>query len=88
MKPYPSKQALRTALDAAWDAHKEYQRVYLNGVHDELWSGWYTAYVLGRLGDFVEPSKLSVWLEETPMVEDWVEAAAEYVLNKIGVLRE
>lgn len=88
MKSIPSKHELRITLDAAWDAHREFQRVYLEGVRDEGWPGWYAAYVLGRLGDFVAPSVLTTLLEEAPMVDDWTEAAAEYVWSKTGGTKE
>ena len=56
---------------------------FLKGVHDEQWSTWFTGYVLGRLGDFVSPSSLVVWLESITVEEGWSEAAATLVLKEI-----
>ncbi len=54
----PSRDQLREALSAAAGAHHEYEQVALGGQHDAQWSGFYAAYVLGRLGDFASPSAL------------------------------
>ncbi|UCH59762.1 MAG: hypothetical protein JSV61_16320 [Anaerolineales bacterium] len=85
MNTTPSKEELRKTLDAAWDAHREFQKVYLKGVRDEAWPGWYAAYVLGRLGDFMAASLLASLLEAAPESDDWSKTAAEYVLREIGV---
>ena len=50
----PSHDVLTSTLAAAAAAHEEYERVVLKGVVDANWSGFYAAYVLGRLGDFVQ----------------------------------
>ncbi len=80
---FPTHKALVKTLNEAWAAHKEFENGYLNGVRDEQWSTWYTGYVLGRLGDFVSPSSLVVWLESVEDEEDWTEAAASLVLKEI-----
>ncbi len=72
---------LEKALNAAGAAHHEYEQVILGGKRDELWSGFYAAYVLGRLGDFVTPSTLSRWLEEAPNGNKWATSAASYVFS-------
>lgn len=82
MNDRPSREQLKGALDAAGSAHHEYQTNTLRGVRDEQWAGWYAAYVLGRLGDFVSPSDLAQWLEASPPGDDWSAAAAEYVIGK------
>ncbi len=64
MADLPSKSALAAALSAAGPAHHEYEQVVLKGVQDELWSGFYAAYALGRLGDFAAASRLAGLLEE------------------------
>ena len=63
MDTSPSKAALERALRDASESHHNYEENVLDGVRDENWSGWYAAYVLGRLGDFTSPSKLSSLLE-------------------------
>jgi hypothetical protein len=83
MNDRPSQEQLSKALDAAGSAHHEYQTNALRGVRDERWAGWYAAYTLGRLGDFVSPSDLAQWLEASPAVDDWSAAAAEYVIGKL-----
>ena len=80
----PSRDALTVALGDAGVAHHDYEQVALGGERDELWPGFYAAYALGRLGDFVSPSVLSGWLEEAPTGEDWQASAVEYVLGRLA----
>ena len=79
----PSLDQLRQALSAAGTAHHDYEQGVLNGQRDELWSGFYAAYVLGKLGNFTTASKLSQWLEAAPSGDDWAAQAATYVLAKL-----
>ena len=51
-----SQSDLERALSAAGAAHHDYEQETLKGVRDELWTGLYAAYVLGRLGDFAAPA--------------------------------
>jgi hypothetical protein len=81
----PLKDELETVLVDASAAHHEYEAVTLRGARDKLWSGFYAAYVLGRLGDFAKPSDLSKWLEETPINDSWTSTAASYVLSRLDV---
>lgn len=74
---------LITALDAAAAAHHEFEEVALDGERDELWAGFYVAYVLGRLGDFLPPSVLAGVLESVTG-EPWSEAAADDVIARLG----
>ncbi|MGB0387150.1 MAG: hypothetical protein ACPGWR_20220 [Ardenticatenaceae bacterium] len=83
MKQHPSVTALQAALSAAGSAHHEYEQHYLNGVRDELWSGFYAAYVLGKLGDFVAPTQLARWLESAPNANNWAAGAAAYVFEQL-----
>lgn len=69
------------ALVAAGKAHHEFETVTLGGVRDELWAGFYAAYVLGRLGDFMAPSILAARLEAVDG-EPWAESAAEAILSQ------
>ena len=60
-KPQPDQ--LKDAIDQASQAHMPYESNALNGVRDERWSGWYAAYILGRVGDVCTPTDLAKWLE-------------------------
>ena len=80
----PSRDQLREALSAAAGAHHEYEQVALGGQHDAQWSGFYAAYVLGRLGDFASPSALARWFEAAPEADDWAGQAAAFVLSKLA----
>ncbi len=80
----PSQDNLTKALGHAGSAHHEYEQVTLGGKRDEQWSGFYAAYVLGRVGDFTAPSALSQWLEEAPGGEEWATSAAGFVLSRLG----
>lgn len=77
------RDELISALDAAAAAHHEFEEVALDGVRDELWAGFYAAYVLGRLGDFLPPSVLAGILESVSD-EPWSEAAADDVIDRLG----
>lgn len=83
MADLPSRALLEAALAAADAAHDEYERVVLKGVSDNQWSGFYTAYVLGRLGEFATASRLAPLIEEVIADANWTETAAEYVLMKL-----
>jgi hypothetical protein len=83
MVDLPMKSGLEQALAAAGSAHDDYERVVLKGVRDELWAGFYAAFVLGRLGEFVEASRLALLLEEVDAPADWPAAAAGHVLTKL-----
>ena len=79
----PSHDVLASTLAAAAVAHEEYERAVLKGVVDANWAGFYAAYVLGRLGDFVPASRLAVLLSEVEDSDDWDETAADHVLMKL-----
>jgi hypothetical protein len=81
----PSQDELAQALAGAGVAHHDYEQVSLGGKRDERWTGFYAAYALGRLGDFVEPSTLSSWLEESPAGDPWATSAAAYVLDRLSL---
>jgi hypothetical protein len=74
---------LESTLAAAVAAHDEYERAVLRGVVDPHWSGFYAAYVLGRLGDFVPASRLAALLAEVDDASGWEAAAASHVLMKL-----
>ena len=79
----PEFSALEQALGAAGRAHHDYETVVLNGVRDELWPGFYAAFVLGRLGPFATASRLSRLLAEVTAPADWPAAAARHVLDRL-----
>jgi len=79
----PSLDQLRQALSAAGTAHHDYEQGVLNGQRDELWSGFYAAYVLGKFGNFATATELSRWLEAAPSGGDWAAQAANFVLAKL-----
>ena len=86
MVSIPTDQELSEALSAASTAHHEYESNVLSGVRDEHWAGWYSAYVLGRLGEFATPTLLTRWLEEVSGEGDWSKNAAAHVLSNIGAV--
>lgn len=83
MADLPSKSELAQALSAAASAHHEFERTALKGVRDDLWAGFYAAFVLGRLGDVAAGSRLAALLEEVNAPSNWSEIAAEHVLMKL-----
>ncbi len=80
----PTREELVSALQAAGSAHHDFEVNVLQGVHDEQWSGWYAAYVLGRLGDFVTPTILAGWLSTAPASDDWSNSTADYIEKRLG----
>ena len=84
MSSLPDKLEIEKALSEAGSAHHEYEQIVLKGVRDELWPGFYAAYVLGKLGSFTTPSKLSQLLEKAPDHDHWAKSAGEYVFSKLS----
>ena len=84
MVSIPTEQQLKDTLGAAGSAHHDYESNYLSGVRDEQWAGWYSAYVLGRLGDFTTPTLLTRSLTAVSGEGDWSRNAAVHVLSTIG----
>lgn len=81
MTERPSPGVLAATLAAAGVAHHDYEQTVLGGVRDELWPGFYAAFVLGRLGDFMAPGRLARLLAEVQASDGWPEAAARHVLD-------
>ena len=79
----PSKESLQDTLNAAGSAHHEFETNYLNGEYDTQWSGWYAAFVIGRLGEFTTPTQLTRWLEQASTEGNWAENAAEIILDRL-----
>jgi uncharacterized protein len=84
MADLPSDSAIAEALSAAGSAHHEYEQTALKGVRDELWAGFYAAFILGRLGDFTAASRLAALLEKVDARSNWSEAAAEHVATAMS----
>ena len=76
--------SLQDALSAASECHHDYELNILHGKRDQQWAGWYAAYVLGRLGNFISPTTLTNWLEEAPNEENWSAQASEYILSNLN----
>ncbi len=79
----PSREQLEAALEAAGSAHHDFEQNALAGVYDEQWPGWYAAYVLGRVGDFVTPTQLAEWLEEVTARDEWAARAADHIVRRL-----
>lgn len=79
----PSPENLYEVLELAAVAHHNYQTEYLNGKNDDQWPGWYAAYTLGRLGDFITPTLLTRLLETAPMDADWSRSAANHIVHHL-----
>lgn len=79
-----SREVLVEALDAAAKAHHDYETVTLKGVRDAQWSGFYAAYVLGRVSDVLATSALARVLEAVEADDGWSGAAADDILRAIG----
>ncbi len=85
MSKLPSQGELSALLAETWESHREFQEVYLKGVRDELWAGWYAAYLIGRLGPIMPPSRLAMLLESVDADHDvWTDVAAEKLLTVLG----
>ena len=72
-------EQLRAALDAAARAHHDYETVALRGKRDEQWSGFYAAYMLGRLGDLMRSDELAAVLDQVEATSNWSAAAGRAV---------
>lgn len=79
----PQADALEEALSDAGEAHHDFEQVVLGGKRDELWAGFYAAFVLGRLGSFTAASTLSRLLEESSSSGNWAEHTAAHVLTSL-----
>ena len=73
---------LIAALEAAAQAHHDFETVTLRGRREELWAGFYAAYVLGRVGDLMPASRLAAILEASEG-DPWSEAAADRIMAEI-----
>jgi malate dehydrogenase (oxaloacetate-decarboxylating)(NADP+) len=83
MSTSPLELHLRVALKAAGMAHHEYEQKALGGKRDEAWADWYAAFVLGRMGNFTTPSRLTAWLGEAPDSDNWIGSAAAFVVERL-----
>jgi len=75
----PSLGEIEAALKGAASSHHEFEKVYLEGLHDENWPAFYAAFVLGRLDELdIMPSKLTALLLEVSG-DDWRKEAAKAI---------
>lgn len=79
----PSESDIAAALERAAGLHHEYERKYLKGKRDNLWSGFYAAYVLGRCGEFISAEELARHIESVPVSDNWNAEAAAKVYAEI-----
>ncbi|MCB0283167.1 MAG: hypothetical protein H6627_14780 [Calditrichae bacterium] len=79
MPSLPNQRQIKHALIAAAKAHHEFETNYLAGIRHEQWAYWYAAFVLGNLGNFLSPSKLTQILENVTDSENWFKSAAEQI---------
>ena len=60
MADLPDRDTLASTLMTADAVHEEYERTALKGMGDDKWPGFVAAFVIGRLGDFVQASRLAM----------------------------
>ena len=85
MTSLPTIAQLQETLLSAGKTHHEFQENYLNGVRHEQWAMWYSAFILGRLGNFTKASLLTRWLEEVSDKKEWFKEAAEYIHHMLDM---
>ena len=75
----PTLGEIEAALKGAASSHHEFEKVYLEGVHDENWPAYYAAFVLGRLDNLdIMPSKLTALLHEVS-ADNWTMETAKAI---------
>ena len=79
----PSEREIAAALEKAARLHHAYEEHYLKGKRDNLWSGFYAAYVLGRCGEFTVAEELARHLEDISMSDNWNAEAAAKVYTEL-----
>lgn len=80
-----TQEALSALLAETWKSHSEFQENYLDNVRDEMWAGWYAAYLIGRLGPIMPPSRLTRILESVQAPNDrWTDTAAADILKALA----
>ena len=84
MAKLPKEKDLADSLAAAGRAHHQYEQTVLNGIRNAGWSGFYTAFIVGRLGDFATASELSRLSEEVTDPLDWSGAAARDIIASLS----
>lgn len=80
----PTRDQIQATLEAAAEAHHEYEKHALDGKRDEQWAGWYAAYLMGRLGDIAPASRLAQWLDSAETGGVWAYNAAVKILEEVG----
>lgn len=79
----PSRREVVDALNGAAGAHHEYETERLGGNRDDLWAGFYAAYLLGRFGDLATCSAL-VEVLESVTAQPWADEAADAILARFA----
>jgi hypothetical protein len=79
----PTLEEIESALKGAASSHHEFEKVYLEGVHDKNWPAYYAAFVLGRLENLdivpsIVPSKLTALLLGVS-ADDWTTEAGKEI---------
>jgi len=75
----PTLEEIESALKGAASSHHEFEKVYLEGVHDKNWPAYYAAFVLGRLENLdIVLSKLTALLLGVS-ADDWTTEAGKEI---------
>ena len=75
----PTLEDIESALKGAASSHHEFEKVYLEGVHDTNWPAYYAAFVLGRFDNLdIAPSKLTALLQGVS-ADDWTTEAGKEI---------
>ena len=86
MPDIPNEKQIKHSLIAAAKAHHEFETNYLSGIRHEQWAFWYAAYVLGKLGNFISPTKITRLLEQVTGNDDWFNNAAKIISENIKTI--
>jgi len=79
----PTTRELIHALEAAGKNHRIFEDAYMHGNRDEMWSGFYSAFVLGRCGEFMPADILAEILNNAGKSDDWSAVAAALIQKNI-----
>ena len=80
------KNRLIEALSEAATQHQEFQEGFLKGQFDDEWHSFYAAFIIGKLGTFTTPSKLTELIKKADAnikAKLWQENFAEFILDNI-----
>jgi len=81
---------IKEVLKEAGRVHHDYEENILGGEFDKNWSGWYAAFIIGRLPGIGSPTKLTRLLKEASEEHkkknqdtDWIEFYSNYLVKKL-----